>query len=171
MKTSRLFLILLIMSSCSSISRSRMVRVKKADRNKVSVKNNRVFTNKVAVVNTDSAFSDPNLGYVDSDSSHSEHSFRGVQKKGDPIDVKEEYEKAGKHSLYALICLLLMPFVFFTLIGAFVWSIKAIKVYRRYKNPGVSERYILAMIVLVVSSLIVIISIALIGIFFYGILI
>jgi hypothetical protein len=72
--------------------------------------------------------------------------------------VKEQYKKASNYSIIALILLIITPFTLVSVIGAIVLSILALRIYRRYKNPGVDERYVLAITVLILSILAVLLS-------------
>lgn len=73
--------------------------------------------------------------------------------------VKEQYRKANKWTFIALALLLISPYtLLLSLIGAIILSLKALKIYRAYKNPGVTERYVLAYTVLILSCLVVLLS-------------
>lgn len=73
--------------------------------------------------------------------------------------IKEQYRKANKMTFTALALLLISPYtILLSLIGAIILSLKALKIYRAYENPGVNERYILAYAVLILSCLVVLLS-------------
>lgn len=69
--------------------------------------------------------------------------------------VKEKYRKANNYSIIAAILFLVTPFLIISILGAIIMSILAIRIYREYKNPGVRERYVLAVTVLVLSAIVV----------------
>jgi hypothetical protein len=65
--------------------------------------------------------------------------------------IKERYRKANNYSIIAAILFVVTPLLLITILGAIIMSILAIRVYREYKNPGVRERYVLAITILVLS--------------------
>lgn len=65
--------------------------------------------------------------------------------------IKERYRKANNYSIIAAILFVVTPLLLITIIGAIIMSILAIRIYREYKNPGVRERYVLAITILVLS--------------------
>lgn len=73
--------------------------------------------------------------------------------------VKEQYKKANKMTFFALALLVISPYtILLSLIGSVILSLKALKIYRAYKNPGVTERYVLAYTVLILSFLVILFS-------------
>ncbi len=73
--------------------------------------------------------------------------------------IKKEYKKANNMTFIALALLIVSPYtLLLSLIAVFILTLKAIKIYRKYENPGVRERYILAFTLLVLSCLVVLFS-------------
>lgn len=71
-------------------------------------------------------------------------------------EIVQKYERANGMTVAALILLLTSPLTFgIGIIGALVLSIIAIRIYFKYKNPGIRERYVLALSVLVGSFLVI----------------
>lgn len=77
--------------------------------------------------------------------------------------IKEQYRKANRLSVIALILFLLSPFLIVSIIASLVLAILAVRIYRKYKNPGVRERYGMAMTVLALSALLILLSLGLIA--------
>jgi hypothetical protein len=68
----------------------------------------------------------------------------------DKEEIIQKYERANGLSIAALILLLTSPFTFgLGFLLSLVFAIIAIRIYFKYKNPGVKERYIMALSVLV----------------------
>ncbi len=68
----------------------------------------------------------------------------------DREEIIQKYERANGLSVAALILLLTSPFTLgFGFLLSLIFAIFAIRIYFRYKNPGVKERYIMALSVLV----------------------
>ena len=68
----------------------------------------------------------------------------------DREEIIQKYERANGLSIAALILLLTSPFTFgLGFILSLVLAIIAIRIYFKYKNPGVKERYVMALSVLV----------------------
>ena len=80
--------------------------------------------------------------------------------------IKEQYKKANTNAWLSLALLVTSPFTIIGILFAISQSIKAIRIYRRYENPGVPEYYGLAWGVLIFSILLVLLAIALIIIIF-----
>lgn len=76
--------------------------------------------------------------------------------------IKEQYKKANTNAWLSLALLVTSPFTIIGILFAISQSIKAIRIYRRYENPGVPEYYGLAWGVLIFSILLVLLVIALI---------
>lgn len=76
--------------------------------------------------------------------------------------IKEQYKKANTNAWLSLALLVTSPFTIIGILFAISQSIKAIRIYRRYENPGVPEYYGLAWGVLIFSILLVLLAIALI---------
>ena len=76
--------------------------------------------------------------------------------------IKEQYKKANTNAWLSLALLVTSPFTIIGILFAISQSIKAIRIYRRYENPGVPEYYGLAWGVLIISILLVLLAIALI---------
>ncbi len=89
-----------------------------------------------------------------------------------PIDwqnqyIKDQYRKANTN---AWISFVLLVTTILTGIGVFfaLWaSLKAIRIYRQYMNPGVPEYYGLALFVAILSSVIILAAIALFIVFLF----
>ena len=76
---------------------------------------------------------------------------------------KGKYRQANKYALWALGSLLSTFLTsVFGLIGAIILSAMAVHIYFRYKNPGVTERYGLALAVLIFSIVLLLLLIGLI---------
>tara|TARA_B110000858_G_C17804769_1_gene477342 strand:- start:3857 stop:4384 length:528 start_codon:yes stop_codon:yes gene_type:complete len=68
----------------------------------------------------------------------------------DREEIIQKYERANGLSIASLILLLTSPFTFgLGFILSLIFAIIAIRIYFKYKNPGVKERYIMALSVLV----------------------
>jgi hypothetical protein len=68
----------------------------------------------------------------------------------DREEIIQKYERANGLSIAALILLLTSPFTFgLGFLLSLVFAIIAIRIYFKYKNPGVKERYVMALSVLV----------------------
>ncbi len=68
----------------------------------------------------------------------------------DREEIIQKYERANGLSIASLILLLTSPFTFgLGFILSLTFAIIAICIYFKYKNPGVKERYIMALSVLV----------------------
>jgi hypothetical protein len=68
----------------------------------------------------------------------------------DKEEITQKYERANGLSIAALILLLTSPFTFgLGFLLSLVFAIIAIRIYFKYKNPGVKERYVMALSVLV----------------------
>jgi hypothetical protein len=76
--------------------------------------------------------------------------------------IKDQYKKANTNAWLSLALLVTSPFTIIGILFAISQSIKAIRIYRRYENPGVPEYYGLAWGVLIFSILLVLLAIALI---------
>lgn len=76
--------------------------------------------------------------------------------------IKEQYKKANTNAWLSLALLVTSPFTIIGILFAISQSIKAIRIYRRYENPGVPEYYGLAWGVLIFSILLVLLAIAII---------
>lgn len=76
--------------------------------------------------------------------------------------IKEQYKKANTNAWLSLALLVTSPFTIIGILFAISQSIKAIRIYRRYENPGVPEYYGLAWGVLIFSILLVLLAIVLI---------
>lgn len=74
--------------------------------------------------------------------------------------IKEQYKKANTNAWLSLALLVTSPFTIIGILFAISQSIKAIRIYRRYENPGVPEYYGLAWGVLIFSILLVLLAIA-----------
>ena len=79
--------------------------------------------------------------------------------------VKERYRKANNYSIIAAILFLVTPFLIISVLGAIIMSILAIRIYREYKNPGVRERYVLAITILVLSAIAILVFFSLLYLF------
>ena len=85
--------------------------------------------------------------------------------------VRRKYQQANNLAVAALIFLGLSVFlVVFGLIIALILSIIAFRIYRKYDNPGVPERYVMAKTVLIISAALLALIAFLVGAFFYIIL-
>jgi len=82
--------------------------------------------------------------------------------------VKRQYHKANNYSIIALVLFLITPFTVISLAGAIVLAVLAIRIYRKYKNPGVKERYVMAVTVLALSLLAILLSAGLLYVIFIG---
>lgn len=82
--------------------------------------------------------------------------------------VKQQYRKANNYSIIALVLFLITPFTVISLAGAIVLAVLAIRIYRKYKNPGVKERYVMAVTVLALSLLAILLSAGLLYVIFIG---
>jgi len=72
----------------------------------------------------------------------------------DTAFLKDRYRSANRMSVWSLVSLLSIPVTFVLgIIAALILALSAVRIYRRYKNPGVEEKYILAMSMLVLSVL------------------
>jgi len=104
----------------------------------------------------------------------SQYSHRMVRVKDDPPSddfVRRKYQQANNLAVAALIFLGLSVFlVVFGLIIALILSIIAFRIYRKYDNPGVPERYVMAKTVLIISAALLALIAFLVGAFFYIIL-
>ncbi|MFT4599770.1 MAG: hypothetical protein ACI8UQ_002106 [Bacteroidia bacterium] len=68
----------------------------------------------------------------------------------DREEIIQKYERANGLSIAALILLLTSPFTFgLGFLLSLVFAIIAIRIYFKYKNPGVKERYVMALSVIV----------------------
>ncbi|MDC0467363.1 hypothetical protein OAN98_00165 [Bacteroidia bacterium] len=76
--------------------------------------------------------------------------------------IKDQYKKANTNAWLSLALLVTSPFTIIGILFAISQSIKAIRIFRRYENPGVPEYYGLAWGVLIFSILLVLLAIALI---------
>jgi hypothetical protein len=82
-------------------------------------------------------------------------------KTADLEEAKKKYKTANNMTIWAVACLLVSPFTFFFgLIAAVLLSFLAVRIYREYINPGVNERYGVALVTFIVSTLLVILGAA-----------
>lgn len=82
--------------------------------------------------------------------------------------VRTQYTKANRYSVIALVGFFLTPFWLFPLLIGIFYAIRAVRIYRKYRNPGIKERYGMAMFVLVAGGLLIAAGIATLGIFLSG---
>ena len=109
-----------------------------------------------AAVNSDNI---DESGKIEKEKAKFLNKFRAkVQEPPSEEFLKQKYERANKLSFWALGLLLISPFAAgLTLIAAIVVSAIAVKICFKYENPGVTERYTLALAVLVLSSVILLV--------------
>ena len=194
MKNKLLIFGLVLLSACGSQYSHRMVRVKKQ---KVAIQKREVLkaTDKkredkavMEVASFDEVGTAELVSKVEELVLESEktkrHSVKSIKrvfqssaiddKQDDPPSedfIKRKYQQANNIAVASLIFLGLSVFLLFIgLIIALVLSIIAFRIYRKYKNPGVPERYVMAKTVLIISASLLALIAFLVGAFIYLIL-
>lgn len=91
--------------------------------------------------------------------------------KEDDYDLeyrRRKYRQANNYAFWALGSLLsIVATTIFGVIAALIFSILAVRIYYKYKNPGVKERFVLALSMLIISVIIILLLIGLLVLFIY----
>ena len=179
-----ILLYLVILSSCSSLYRGQMVRVRssasevaarqvgnstKAANEKAKVVSQELHGEELSnhIISPEGSLSRNGSGSAVQDIKNSSRNpnklllasedLSDLESRIEPADtafLKDRYRSANRMAVWSLVSLLSVPVTFVLgIIAALILALSAVRIYRRYKNPGVEEKYILAMSMLVLSVL------------------
>jgi hypothetical protein len=198
MKNKMLVLGLIMLSACGSQYSHRMVRVQKQKNGvpecdvvryrgvQIVKENSEQILSQVQNCYSEVGSSDSKLpALIEEVELNSVKELTGVSNsksfdrvKDDPPSedfIKRKYQQANNLAVASLIALISSIFLLILfpvgLIIAFILSLISFKMYRKYENPGVPERYNMAKTVLIISAALLVLLAFLVGAFLYIILV